>query len=627
MKLYAETCSDFYDKTESGQIEDELAEAFRRQLGRRAPDAERTAWRNSLPALSMVCRSAGLDDQGIVIEYQLPQSSQRLDVMLTGRGRDGSDAAAIIELKQWQKTRPADGEGIVTWVGGMERDVLHPSVQVGQYHRYVQNFQTVFHEGDDPVRLTAAAYLHNYEFDAGDPLLAPKFKEVVRAHRLFAADDADDLAAYLADAVGGAGGGSVLDRVLSSETRPSQKLLDEVGAMLEGEADYVLLDEQKVAFDRVVAAVESTVQGGGTTVLVHGGPGTGKSVIAVNLLAWGARNDLFAQYATGAKAFTESLRRVAGGKAKDLFKYFNQYGQLKPGEIDLLICDEAHRIRETSNDRFTRKDRRSDLPQIDELLRASKTTVVFIDEAQGVRPYEIGEAKIIREASDRLGKQWFEYELTTQFRCGGSDGFITWVTAMLGLADAADPVWEGDPDFAFDVVHTPEGLEEWVNGRAADGGSARLVAGFCWPWSDPRGDGSLVDDVEVGAWRRPWNAKPDKSGLARGIPKAHEWATAPAGVGQVGCIYTAQGFEFDYAGVIFGTDLVYREDKGGWVGQRDASYDSVAKRIKKGEDPDGAMFTKLMQQTYRVLLTRGMKGCAVYFLDDETREHVQSLVA
>ena len=625
MKLYADRCEAFFAEVDSGRIEDRLAEEFRRNLGRRAPDAERTAWRNSLAALSEVCQRAELADQGIIIEYQLPQSSQRLDVMLTGVADDGHDAAAILELKQWQKTRPADGEGILTWVGGMERDVLHPSVQVGQYHRYVGNFQTVFHEGDDPVRLSAAAYLHNYAFDAGDPLLAPKFRDVVSDFPIFAAEDGDELSGYLARTIG-RGSGDVLDRVLKSETRPSKKLMDEVGAMLDGEDDYVLLDEQKVAFDRVVAAVTGASDDRGLTVIVHGGPGTGKSVIAVNLLSWAHRNGIGAQHATGSKAFTKSLERVAGGKAKGLFKYFNNYTQCKPGEFPLIICDEGHRIRTTSNGRWTKRSERSDIPQIDELIRASKTIVVFIDEAQGVRPFEIGRADLIKAASDAVARPWVEYRLTTQFRCGGSDAYVNWVASMLELEEGESPVWRGNPDFTFTLVESSHELGRWVENRVEEGYSARVVAGFCWPWSNPLADGTLVDDVVIGNWSRPWNARSDKGRLARGIPKEHEWATAPEGIGQVGCIYTAQGFEFDYAGVIFGTDLVYREAEGGWVARPEASYDRMAKQRKKGEDDDGAVFTRLVKQTYRVLLTRGMKGCAVYFLDDETREHVQSLV-
>lgn len=170
--------------------------------------------------------------------------------------------------------------------------------------------------------------------------------------------------------------------------------------------------------------------------------------------------------------------------------------------------------------------------------------------------------------------------------------------------------------FDFGIVDSPTELDEMVRGRADAGESARLAAGFCWRWSDPK-DGALVDDVVIGSFRRPWNAKPDAAKLPPRVPKSNYWATDPQGIGQVGCVYTAQGFEFDYIGVIWGDDLVYRASEGGWVGQKAASHDSQVKRAQPEH------FTDLVKNTYRVLLTRGLKGCYVYFTDLETREYMR----
>jgi uncharacterized protein len=90
----------------------------------------------------------------------------------------------------------------------------------------------------------------------------------------------------------------------------------------------------------------------------------------------------------------------------------------------------------------------------------------------------------------------------------------------------------------------------------------------------------------------------------------------------VGCVYTAQGFEYDFAGVIFGRDLVWRPRQG-WVGQPEYSHDTIVKRAAKS---DPARFTALVKNTYRVLLTRGLRGCAVYFEDEQTRDFVLSRV-
>ena len=158
-------------------------------------------------------------------------------------------------------------------------------------------------------------------------------------------------------------------------------------------------------------------------------------------------------------------------------------------------------------------------------------------------------------------------------------------------------------------------MAEAIRAKATNGYSARLVPGFCWPWSNPDSSGQLVEDVRLDGFSMPWNAMPDAGKLAPGIPKSNFWASDPNGINQVGCVYTAQGFEFDYVGVIFGTDLVY---EGGWKGNRSASEDGVVKKAREAE------FVNLVKQTYRVLLTRGMQGCYVYFVDAATRDYFRT---
>jgi DUF2075 family protein len=302
------------------------------------------------------------------------------------------------------------------------------------------------------------------------------------------------------------------------------------------------------------------------------------------------------------------------------FGYFNSFSAAEPETIDVLICDEAHRIRDTSFNRFTPKAQRSDRLQIDELLAVAKTAVFFIDDMQVVRPGELGSSELIRQATTRLGIPLAELELDTQFRCAGSDAYVEWVENTLGLRKTPYVLWDPADAFVFDIVDSPQELEAIIREKAGEGYTARLSAGFCWPWSNPRPDGTLVNDVEVGEWKMPWNAKPDAGRLAAGIPKSNYWAREPGGIDQVGCIYTAQGFEYDYAGVIWGRDLVYRSREG-WVAQPEFSKDNVVRRGAKG---DG--YIALVKNTYRVLLTRGLLGCTVFFEDSETADFVRSRI-
>lgn len=624
MLLYSSTCTEFYEDVETQRIADKLTAAFKAQMGHKPIKGEQRAWHNSLTSLHFAAKRAGLSDQGVIIEYELPQTSKRLDVMFTGADAHGADAATVIELKQWEKCEPADGEHVVTWVGGGDREVLHPSVQVGQYVSYLENGQSVFHEGDPPVAASGSAYLHNYQLISGDPLLEEKFNEITNRCPIYTKDDQDALIEELERKVGSGPGNDVLQRVLDSTPKPSKKLLESTSRMLDGNDEYVLLDEQLVAFDRVIAEVRRALaEGTSSTILIVGGPGTGKSVIALNLIATLSADGHNAKHATGSKAFTETIKKIVGKEAAQQFHYFNQFATSEPGSIDVLVCDEAHRIRNSSVDRFTKKDKRSGKRQIAELLDVSKVSVFFIDDLQTVRHLEVGSTDLVRDAAAERGSRFFEYKLRAQFRCAGSDGFVNWVTNTLGLEDTANQLWPEGEEFDFRIVESPTELEEMIRAKDAEGLNARLMAGYCWPWSDPVPEGGpgdrnvLIDDIVIDGFSMPWNAKPEATRLARGIPKSHLWAYDAGGIDQVGCIYTAQGFEFDYAGVIFGPDLVYREEEGGWIARLDESHDRGA---KTGKDS----FASRVKNTYRVLLTRGMKGCYVYFCDEETQRYWKS---
>jgi hypothetical protein len=568
-----------------------------------------------------VMEIASLTDHGVLLEYQLPLSSKRIDCMLCGRDANAADNAVIVELKQWDRCQPAEPDKLVrSWVAGREREMLHPSVQAGQYRQYLEDTHAAFHEGDPPVRLSACSYLHNYLPTADDAILSSKFLDVLRENPLFDADGAEKLAGYLTERLQTGQGQPVLTRVEQSKFRPSRKLMDHVSQSIKSRSPWILLDEQLVVFEHIRSTVKSGIFGRKKqVVIVRGGPGTGKSVLAINLMAELLREGRNAHYATGSKAFTETLWEIIGSRSRATFKYFNSYGKAEQNEVDVLICDESHRIRETSNSRFMKKELRTNKPQILELLDAAKVAVFFIDDKQVVRPNEIGSTAHIREHAIAVGATPSEYELEVQFRCAGSDGFVNWIDNTLSIRRTANVIWEGGDGFDFQIFPSPLVLEAAIRSKAAEGFTARVAAGFCWPWSEPRSDGTLVDDVVIGDYKRPWDAKPGNWKLAPGIPSAALWATDPAGIDQIGCVYNIQGFELDYAGVIWGRDLRYDFDQQCWIGDKTESADSVVKRSKE-------KFVELVKNTYRVLLSRGMKGCYVHFLDKDTERYVRSRI-
>lgn len=619
MTLYSGAWTSFVVEATRNQIAETLRLAFRQYYGHDPSISESTSWRMSLLMLANVGQYAELSDHGIMIEYQLPLASKRLDAMILGHDKQSQTRGIVVELKQWEKCKPADGERQVwTYVGGREREVNHPSEQVRGYVEYLQNVHTTF-QGADAIALDGCGYLHNYHVAKDVVLNDVKFASLLQSYPLFGNDDHDALAAYLHKGVGSGGGVDLLQRVQEGIYRPSRKLMMHVAEVIEGQQHYILLDEQRVVYDKVRALVNTRLdRSRKQIVIVKGGPGTGKSVIALKLMADLSRDGRSAQYATGSKSFTETLREIVGKQAATQFSYFNKFMKAPYNALDVLICDEAHRIRNTSNDRFTRKELRSDGTQLEELLHVSRVLVLFIDDHQTVRPNEIGSVQyILDHAAAHPEIDVHDYELTTQFRCGGSEKFIDWVNDTLGIMKTASPVLESTPDFEFRICDSPIELQSLIRQRVEEGFTARMTAGFCWPWSNPTAEGDLVEDVVVGDWKQPWNARPDAGRLKPGIPKASLWAYHPGGVDQVGCIYTAQGFEFDFAGVIIGPDLTYDLDKGTWQGHPTQSKDSGLRGTKD-------LYLDYARNLYRVLLTRGMKGCYVYFVDKDTERFFRS---
>jgi uncharacterized protein len=617
--LWAGPTTKFVQQASQNTIAETLRAEFERLRGFQPSTSELRSWRNSLRALANAVELSNLRDHGIALELQVPLSSCRIDALLTGTDDGGQERAVIVELKQWDDASASTvPECVGVMYGGRIRDVLHPSAQAGQYRTYLADTHSAFHDG--AIGLSACSFLHDFVHDPASELLSNRHADILGVYPLFAGDRVTELVEFLRDKLSAGGGLPVLDRVVRGGYRAHKRLLDHTAAMIRGEPSYVLLDEQRVVFNSIIAKVaEAHDLGTKAVFVIRGGPGTGKSVLALNLVAELSAHGYTTHHATGSAAFTTTVRKIVGSKAAQQFKYFNSYLNAEPDLLDVLVCDEAHRIRHHSWNRFTKvRAEDPDRPQVDELLSVARVGVFFIDDLQAVRKGEIGNSDAIDRLAGEMGAEVHDFQLEAQFRCGGSDGFVRWVENTLHIRRTANHLWSGDQAFEFDIVDSVDELDARVRSLNADGETARLVAGYCWPWSNPDAEGRLPDDVAIDGWAMPWNAKPDAGRLAPGIPKSHLWASEPGGIDQVGCVYTAQGFEFDHVGVIFGRDLVHRPGHG-WIGRREFSHDSGA---KKGTSD--AEFLALIKNTYRVLLTRGLTSCTVYFEDELTKQFVLS---
>ncbi|MEJ2655866.1 MAG: DUF2075 domain-containing protein [Desulfobacterales bacterium] len=622
MRLYAGSSQQFIQDTVTNQIAEKLKSSFFTQFRYEPSPAEIRSWRNSLRAMCHTIEYADLLDHGIILEYQLPLSSNRLDCMVCGHDSDEQPNAVIVELKQWDGCSDADGKNeVLTWIGGAQREVLHPSVQVGKYKMYLEDMHPAFYEPPDKIKLNACSYLHNYHYEINDTIYDDKFSEALKHCPTFSADDFDALTSFLQSHLEAGNGYDIMKRAEENRYRPSKKLMQHVGNVIKGKREYILLDEQLIVYDKVLSIAQKGFHDRKKAVLiVKGGPGTGKSVIAINLMADLLLNDYNAHYATGSRAFTTTLREAIGRRGAPQFKYFNSFIGAENNLIDVLICDESHRIRDYSWSRFTPIEKRSNVHQIEELINVAKVSVFLIDDKQVVRPNEVGSVSLIKKSAQEHKYEVHEYELDVQFRCAGSEAFVNWINNTLGLERTANVLWKQEENFDFRIFSDPFSLEDAIRQKVDKGHTGRITAGFCWSWSkELKPDRSLYDDVVIGEYRKPWNARPEATRLAPGIPKATLWAYDPNGINQIGCIYTAQGFEFDYVGVIFGNDLKYDFDQQKWIGFKENSFDSAVKRSRK-------RFVDLVKNTYRVLLSRGMKGCYVYFMDKDTERFIKSRI-
>lgn len=614
MQLFAGDVARFEKLAINNELSPELVRNFQRHFGHRPSDSEVRSWVVSLKDLAVSTRSVYLGDAHVVVEYRMPNTSRRLDAMFVGKSAEGRDRATIVELKQWDRAYKADVDECVVFRPGARSYRLHPSLQASGYAEYLSEAHTAFYDDDgldDFVEIDACCFLHNgHSEDCGD-LLDSSFRHLVERAPVFFGNDRERLEQHLISAVGCGGGADVMARVESGRAAPSKKLLEHAASVIAGNPVFTLIDNQRVAFNVVHSLVEKAIETGKkSAVIVQGGPGTGKSVVAVQLVAALAREQRSVVHCTGSTAFTTNLRAQVGGRAAQLFKYFLSFMRTPDDTFDVLVADEAHRIRHWTSGRMGRGTKE----EIYELMDSSRVSVYLMDPKQVVRPDEVGSPELVRNAAQARRVEVYELDLDDQFRCSGSDGYLRWLDHTFGLSADDDLGWRGQ--YEFQVFDSPRAMERALKAKCGEGYTARMVAGFCWPWSDPNSDGTLVNDVVVGDWQRPWNRKRTGSTTPKNDPYTL-WATRDESFAEVGCIYSAQGFEFDYCGVIVGKDLVWSPELCAWVAQRGESQDRAVVRGTRSD----ADLAQLLRQTYRVLMSRGMKGTYVTFLDAKTEAH------
>ena len=596
-------------------IEDVVRDAVKSKLGFNASPSEVSAWRNSLGnAMFHVMNSPEIPgDSGIAIEYRLNGRRFRLDFVITGTDSDGNESVVIIELKQWSEVSFSDlGEHVKTVLGGSLVDTTHPSYQAWSYQTHLEQYNEYVYSNS--VSVKSCAYLHNLKDSS--VIKAPVFGDAVSKAPVYIHGELDELQRLIATRIRAGKGVEVIKSIEASPVRPSAMLADSVGNMLKGHQEFVLLDEQKTVYEKILS---SAFSGSKKVLIVRGGPGTGKSVIAINALAQLTGKRLSAKYVTANAAprnvFEAKLKSlIKGDVIKHLFGGSGSYTESKENEFDALIVDEAHRLRMKSG---MFKNLGED--QTKEIIKASRLSVFFIDEAQKITWSDVGEISKIKQLASEQGIETEILELKSQFRCSGSDDYMAWLDNSLGVGVKQDSYFSGD-NFDFKIYDSPAELHEAIRIKNIENNRSRVVAGYCWNWVS-KTNKSLYDiEFKEFAYKAKWNL----------LEYGNEWIMNPNSIDEVGCIHTCQGLEVDYVGVIVGMDLLYRNKHLITNPSARAKTDKSLAGYKKDrkEDPFSADLKadELIRNTYRTLMTRGMKGCYVYFEDHETAEYFRSVL-
>ncbi len=618
MIIYQGTKKQFSEDVFQGLIAEKLEETFRKRHIAGGSRAEENSWINSLPKIDSVLKYANLpDDSEVALEYQIPTTSKRIDFMIAGKDDKNDNYIYVIELKQWEEAKKTSLDNCVeTYTGGANRVVQHPCTQIYNYTKLLENINECVRSNN--ISLLPACYLHNYKNEYVGELKDKRYDFYVKQVPMFFLHDAEKFAAYLKEHIKKKPDSRLFEMIEHGKLKPSKALQDAVLPMLQGKKEFYMIDEQQVAYSYILETVKQALKTGKKyTIVVQGGPGTGKSVIAVSLLA----ELLHEGYSTSYVSKNSAPRNVysklmtEGHKSKsyikELFKGSGSFVDEKENRYDCLLVDEAHRLNDRSG-----LYRNLGENQIKEIIMASKVSVFFLDEEQIVHVNDIGSVEEIR--------RWAEYchselkcnenlKLTSQFRCNGSDSYIAFLDNLLQIRETANTSLDKELEFDFRVYDDPCLMREDLRKLNEINNKARMVAGYTYDWKS-KIDPTQMDILLPNGFKAQWN-----------FHSTDTWAIDKDSFDQIGCIHTCQGLEFDYIGVIIGKDLRCEDGKVITDVTKRSNNDQSIKGLKK-DFKRSHVAERIIKDTYKVLMTRGQKGCFIYCEDKALANHVKEML-
>lgn len=617
MIVYQKTKQAFSSDIISGDIENIIHKLYQDKFSSSTSEKEKESWRNSLHYMNTVLSDHEIPQNvGITIECRIPQTSKRIDFIVSGRNKDKKENIIIIELKQWKTAELTDKDGIVrTALGRGLHETSHPSYQAWSYAALLEDFNETIRK--DKIKLNPCAFLHNYQED--DVITNSFYKKHIDQAPVFFKNDMVKLQQFIKTYVKTGDDGEIMYRVEKGKIRPSKMLANSLSSMIKGNQEFIMIDDQKLVYETAISLSKKSSKTEKNVLIVEGGPGTGKSVVAINLLVGLTKQDKLVQYVTknaAPRAVYES--KLTGTLTKtrysNLFKGSGAYTETPSAAFDVLVVDEAHRLNEKSGMYQNLGEN-----QVKEIINAAKFSVFFVDEDQRVTLKDIGSREEIKKWAKSLGARITEQQLSSQFRCSGSDGYLAWLDQTLQIKETANSTLY-DLNYDFRIMSSPTELKDLIFEKNKEKNSARMVAGYCWDWNSKNNKSASDIVFPEHDFKMKWNLSVDGS----------LWIQMPNSVNEIGCIHTCQGLELDYIGVIVGLDLIVRDNVVLVDPSKRSKNDSTIKGYKAllAKSPERAKsdIKAIIKNTYRTLMTRGMKGCYVYFMDKETESFFKSKI-
>ncbi|MBR6504506.1 MAG: DUF2075 domain-containing protein [Clostridia bacterium] len=622
MIVYEATKQLFVEDVVQDKIEENIDRTFYEKMGYHTSKSERDAWKNSMQYMLKVLIDNNIPGNvGIAIEFKIPNTSKRVDFIITGKDGNLKNTAIIIELKQWTEAEIVNGkDGIVqAFTGHALREVAHPSYQAWSYATTIEDYNETVQQ--EQIDLHPCAYLHNYVTVTPPTLLSDNYKDYLEKAPAFVKGDVEKLRDFINRYIKYGDDKETLYMIENGKIRPSKSLQDALSNMLKGNQEFVMIDDQKLVYETALQMARNSYRDGKKRVLiVKGGPGTGKSVLAVNLLVKLTNENMVCSYVTKNAAPRNVYATKLSGdfrktRINNLFKGSGAFVESATNEFDVLIVDEAHRLNAKSG-MFQNLGEN----QIKEIIKASKFSIFFIDETQRVTLKDIGSIEEIQKYINQAEAESEIMELESQFRCNGSDGYIAWIDDVLDIRKTGNS--DGfELDYEIKVCDSPTEVRDIIFEKNRINNKARLLAGYCWNWIKEGKNKSDVYDITIPEYdfAMSWN-----------LGSSSTWAIDPDSVNEIGCIHTSQGLEFDYVGVIIGNDLRYEDNKIKTDVTERAKTDQSIKGIYKIYQQDFEKAKKiadeLIKNTYKTLMTRGQKGCYIYCVDKALAEYLRSRI-